>query len=155
MDCKFFQDPSPSPTTSTNKKIIIYLVDNILKKGTSKQHTATNLVNSFIYPTGFVWLLHTLSGIKQDSMRKLFLYLNYTVQRTFHVGCEQLNTHKKYVQDITKILLGVYMWCFNFGVHEFNMECSLYCIVKVQNKFLILSCLIPDEMCSNHTKPVG
>ena len=49
--------------------------DNIFKKGTSEQHTATDLVNSFIYPTGFVWLLHTSSGIKQDSTRNLFYTL--------------------------------------------------------------------------------
>ena len=31
-----------------------HLVTNILKKSTSEQHTATNLVDSFICPTGFV-----------------------------------------------------------------------------------------------------
>ena len=30
------------------------------------------------------------------------------------------NTHKKYVQDITKILLGV--WCYNFGAHGINVK---------------------------------
>ena len=34
-------------------------------------------------------------------------------------GVNSKNTHKKHVQDITKILLGVL--CFDFGAHGFNM----------------------------------
>ena len=61
----------------------IYIWKKVLVSSTQNEY----LVNSFIYPTGFVWLLHTSSGIEQDSIRNLFYTL--TIQYKERSMCEQ------------------------------------------------------------------
>ena len=76
----------------------------------SEQHTATNLVDSFIYlkvSCDYYTLRQGLNKIVRGSdfiptttttttMTLFTYYTYYTVQRTFHVGCEQ----QKHPQEI-------------------------------------------------------
>lgn len=67
---------------------------------------------------------------------ELILYQSFVVQITFQLGCEQQNTYKKYVREMTKILCQkVGDLCGGFNVETVSPQFKIVVIAQL-NLFL-------------------